>query len=234
VDTDTFVEGEPSYHVRRASWRLIPKEVGAWSLALGYEGRQVLLTRPEGRGRITLTPDLSFLHRRALADLDHASYAQRLLDLQPGRGPVVVWSLPADRGLFSWLWAHAKAPALALLLLVGAWVWKGWPRFGPLRPEPQPRRRSMLEHVRASARLMWWGGAEPHLIARTREALERRAQRVNPAFEALDLGGRAQWLAQATGGHADAIQAALDERPGRSSHQLAQDLLLLERLRQRL
>lgn len=233
--TDTFEEGEVPYRIRRSSrWRLVPEHAGSWGFSMGYKGLEVLLTREEGKGRITLTPDLSFVYRRTLAELDHAAYLHRLLSLQAGEGPVVVWSRPTELSLFLWLWNHAKAPGLALLALLGAWIWKGWPRFGPMLPEPQPRRRSLLEHLTASARLMWWGGAEVHLVARTRTALERRAQRLNPAFGSLAPGAKAEWLAQATGGTADAIHAALDDRPGRTSQQLAQDLITLERLRQRL
>ena len=233
--TDTFHPGEGPYRVRRsARWRLVTSHPEAWDYTLGHEGNQVVLSRGEGRGRLTLTPDLSFVYRRSLADLDHAAYIERLLALQPGRGPVVVWSRLVELSLFTWLWSHAWAPLSALLALVATWAWKGWPRFGPMAPEPPPRRRSLLEHLSASARLVWWGGGGVHLVARTRDTLERRAQRLNPAYDALDLGGRAAWLAQVSGGDADAIGAALDDRPGRSSHQLAQDLLTLERLRQRL
>lgn len=233
--TDTFHEGEVPYRMRRTSrWRLVPDHKEAWDYTMGHKGGDVLLTRKEGKGRITLTPDLNFIYWTSLASLDHAAYVQRLLALEPGRGPVVVWSRPVDLSLFTWLWNHAWAPSLALLVLVAAWVWKGWPRFGPLLAEPLPRRRSLLEHLTASARLLWWGGAGAHLVTRTREALERRAQRLNPAFSSLDLGGKAEWLAQTSGGDTDAIGAALDDRPGRSPHQLAQDLLTLERLRQRL
>jgi hypothetical protein len=233
--TDTFHKGEAPYRVRRTSrWRLVPDNLNAWDFAMGDKGQQVLLTRAEGKGRITLTPDLNFIYYSSLSYFDHAAYLQRLLALHPGQGPVVVWSRPVELSLFTWLWNHAKAPLLALLLLMVAWVWKGWPRFGPLLPEPQPLRRSLLEHLTASAHLLWWGGAGAHLVARTREALERRAQRLNPAYGALDLGGKAEWLAQATGGSADAISAALDDLPRRPTHQLAQDLVILERLRQRL
>ncbi|MBI1753153.1 MAG: DUF4350 domain-containing protein [Acidobacteria bacterium] len=234
-DTDTFQEGEQPYRVRRTSqWRLVPGDANAWSYILGDQGLEVLLTRPEGKGRVSLTPDLNFVYRESLGQLDHAAYVQRLLALRPGPGPVVIWSRPVELSLFNWVWEHARAPLLALLALVGAWAWKGWPRFGPLLPEPKPQRRSLMEHLRASARLLWHGGAAAHLVARTREAMERRAQRLNPAYESLDLGARAAWLAQTAGGSADAIGAALDARPGRSPHQLAQDLLTLERLRQRL
>jgi hypothetical protein len=195
---------------------------------------EVLLTRPEGRGQITLTPDLSFLYRWNLTEADHAAYFQRLLRFHSNTGTIAVWSRPVELSLFRWLWDHARLPVVALLVLVAAWIWKGWPRFGPRRPDPPPQRRSLLEHLAASARLMWRGGGGEHLLACTRTALEQRAQRLNPAFAALDLGAKAEWLATATGGDPDAIASALDDRPGRPAHTLAQDLLTLERLRQRL
>jgi len=233
--TDTFHDGEVPYRIRRTTrWRLVPDDPGAWDNTMGYKGSDVLVTRKEGQGRITLTPDLNFIYRGSLAELDHAAYVQRLLALQPGRGTVVVWSLPVDLSLFAWLWSHAKAVIVPLLILVGAWLWRGWPRFGPRMAESLPLRRSLLEHLTASAWLMWRGGAGAHLVARTREALERRAQRRHPAYASLDLGAKADWLAETTGGSADAIGAALDDRPGRSEAQLAQDLITLERLRQRL
>lgn len=233
--TDTFETEETPYRVRRSSrWRLVPAHPEAWTFRMGHDQVQVLLTRPEGKGRITLTPDLSFLYRQGLTELDHADYLQRLLSFHGTSGPAVVWSRPVELSLFAWLWAHARIPALALLVLVVAWVWKGWLRFGPRLPEPGAHRRSLLEHVCASALLLWRGGAGLHLLGRTRAALEHRALRLNPAYGALDLGGRAQWLAEVSGGDVDAIAAALDDRPGRPAHHLAQDLVTLERLRQRL
>lgn len=233
--TDTFETGDVPYRVRRsARWRLVPEDPNAWPFQMGHEKMQVLLTRPEGKGRLTLTPDLSFLYRQGLAELDHADYFHRLLAFQGGKGPVAVWSRPVALSLFSWLWNHGRMPMLALLGLVVAWIWRGWPRFGPRLPEPRLQRRSLLEHVSASARLMWRGGGDNHLLSRTRSALEAHAQRLNPVYGALDLGGKAAWLAQVSGGDVDAIAAALDDRPGRLSPQFAQDLVTLERLRQRL
>lgn len=233
--TDTFETEETPYRVRRSSrWRLVPQKPDDWPFRMGHDQVQVLLTRPEGKGRITLTPDLSFLYRQGLTELDHADYLQRLLSFQPTPGPAVVWSRPVELSLFGWLWEHARVPGLALLVLVVAWIWRGWPRFGPRLPEPSAHRRSLLEHLSASARLLWRGGAGLHLLARTRAALEHRAQRLNPAYGALDLGGKAQWLAEVSGGNVDAIAAALDDRPGRPTQHLAQDLVTLERLRQRL
>ena len=232
---DQFGDQERPYRVwRSAKWRLVPDRLEDWPLNLGSEGAQVLLSRPEGAGRITLTPDLGFVYGEALAQDDHAAYLERLLAPKPGPGPVVVWSRPMDTSLLAWVWAHGRASLLALGLLLAAWAWGGWGRFGPLLPAPPVQRRSLLEHLSASARQIWWEGSGAYLVACARERLERRAQRLNPGYGALDLGGRADWLARATGAHADAIGSALDDRPGREAHRLAQDLITLVRLRQRL
>ncbi|HJW08839.1 MAG TPA: DUF4350 domain-containing protein [Holophagaceae bacterium] len=234
--TMTILKGETPYRIRTSNrWRLEPSDPEAWHYRLGNEKGFSLLNRQEGEGVLSLTPDLSFLYREGLTELDHAAYFQRLLPGPHGNGArVVVWSRPVKLSLFAWLWDHAWPAILALLALVGAWLWRGWPRFGPLMPEPLPERRSLLEHLSASARLMWRGGASAHLVSATRESLERRAQRLNPAYASLDLGARAQWLAEATGGQADLIAAALDDRPAPNAEGHAQALVTLEQLRQRL
>ena len=233
--TCTFKEGETAYRVHGSdTWRLVPDQEDDWSYRMGHEGKFVLLTRAEGEGRLSLTPDLSFVYGQRLAQDDNAAYLERLLAQRPDRNLVVVWSRPVDLSLFTWLWAHAWAVCLPMLALLAAWVWRGWGRFGPLRADPPSERRSLREHLLASARFIWHGGSGAHLVLRAREALEARAARLNPGYLALAPGPRADWLAQASGGNADAIFAALDDRPGRLPQSLAQDLLILERVRQRL
>lgn len=238
--TDRFWRGdEVPYRLRRSlRWVLVPDRDDDWWYRNANRNGAVVLSRHEGRGELTLLPDLSFVYSESLAELDHAAYVEQILGLgeerEGARPEAVVWSRPVERSLFRWLQDHARPVMVALLLLTLAWVVRNLPRFGPLAPEPQPRRRSLWEHLEASARLMWQDGGPEHLARRTREALVARAQRLHPAFAALDLGGRAQWLADQTGADVDAVASALDDRPGRSTEDLAQALLTLEQLRQRL
>jgi len=235
VGEDTFRPAETPYRVRRsAGWRLLPQRPEDWTDRIGHDldghRAEVLLARAEGKGHLTLTPDLNFVYAENLARLDHAAYLERLLAVQPG--PVVVWSRPVEPGFCRWLWSRAWTALVGLGALVLAWIWKGWPRFGPLLPEPAPQRRSLLEHLAASAHLIWRGGAEAHLVAATRTALERRALTRNPAYGDLDRNDRALWLAARSGGDPDTIASALDDRPGCTPQALAQALHTLERLRQ--
>ncbi|BDU73435.1 DUF4350 domain-containing protein [Mesoterricola silvestris] len=233
--TCTFKGDNPPYRVDGDDrWRLVPDREDDWAYRMGSDGKFVFLTRPEGEGRLTLTPDLRFVYGQHLTQDDNAAYLARLLNFRPDGNPVVVWSRPVDLSLFPWLWAHARALVLSLAALLGAWVWRGWGRFGPPLADPPSRRRSLREHLIASARFMWHGGSGAHLVRRAREALEARAARLNPAYPALAPGPRADWLALASGGNPDALFTALDDRPGRSPQALAQDLLVLERARQRL
>lgn len=238
--TDRFWrEDEVPYRLRRSQrWVLEADREKDWWYRNANGHGAVVLSRHEGNGELTLLPDLSFVYREALTELDHAAYVEQLLGLGEGREgarpEAVVWSRPVDLSLLGWLRDHATPVMVGLLALTAAWVLRHLPRFGPMVPEPQPQRRALWEHLEASARLMWRDGGPEHLARRTREALVARAQRLHPAFGALDLGGRAQWLAEATGADVDAVASALDDRPGRSADDLAQILLTLEQLRQRL
>jgi hypothetical protein len=238
--TDRFWRGDAiPYRLRRSyRWVLVPERDEDWWYRNTNGNGAVVLSRHEGLGELTLLPDLSWVYREALTELDHAAYLEQVLglgaDREGARAEAVVWSRPVELSLFQWLKDHALPVMVALLLLTLAWVVRNLPRFGPLVPEPQPRRRSLLEHLEASARLMWQDGGPEHLARRTREALVARAQRLHPAFTALDLGGRAQWLADQTGADVDTVASALDDRPGRTTEDLAQALLTLEQLRQRL
>ncbi len=235
LEQDTFPGEAAPYRIRRsARWRLKPSHPEAWDLRLGAKAGDVLLSRPWGRGRLTLTPDLNFVYGQHLVTYEHADYLDRLLALHPASGTVAVWSQPVAQPLFAWRWTPARPALLGLLLLASACLWAGGSRFGPALPPPSPLRRSLLEHLRACGAFVWGRGGQAHLVARTREALLTRAHRLNPAFGAWDLGERAHWLAGSTGGPEDAIAAALDDRPGRPPQLLAQDLVLLEQLRQRL
>ncbi len=238
--TNRFWRGDKvPYRLRRSlRWFLVPERNEDWWYRNANSNGAVILSRHEGLGELTLLTDLSFVYGESLVALDHAAFVEQLLELgaerEGARPEAVVWSRPVERSLFQWLRDHAAPVMVALVLLTLAWVVRNLPRFGPLMPEPQPRRRSLLEHLEASARLMWQDGGPEHLARRTREALVARALRLHPAFAGLDLGGRAQWLADQTGADVDVVASALDDRPGRSTQELAQALLTLEQLRQRL
>jgi len=75
-----------------------------------------------------------------------------------------------------------------------AWLWALAPRAGPIRADPEPARRRLLDHLRANGRLLWAQGARAELVRAAREwALERVAHE-HPHVRSLAPAERAQFL----------------------------------------
>lgn len=234
--TDQFDEDKDSTFAMRRNpeWR-IQAEVQDWAWRLGTKEGQVLVLRPEGRGRVILTSDLSFLYNRSFTELDHAAWLARILgEPAPGQG-AVVWSKTVDPSLMAWLWQRGWAFLIACGILLLAWLWAGFWRFGPWLPEAPPGRRSLLEHLVASGRFLWRHGGGPEaLVAVTRAAVLRRAARLHPSFPSQPEVERWAYLATRSGLGEPEIAEALDDRPESDSDRLARRLQILLHLHHRL
>ena len=147
-------------------------------LQLAGETGAHLVRVKHGNGIVTAVTDDYLLRNDGIGQADHAEVALRLL--RRGEGPGVVWMLPVENwpGLLQLLgeygWALLSAGGIWLL----AWVWRSGRRFGPLIPEEPPVRRSLLEHVEATGRLLGRGRRDV-LVEAAREAVfdELRARR---------------------------------------------------------
>jgi hypothetical protein len=100
-----------------------------------------------------------------------------------------VWLVRGERAasLGDWLKDHAWAALAALAGLVALVVWRGFARLGPVLPAPEAARRSLLEHVDASGRLLWSEGQGGRMLRAARAALMKRIERVHPAWAKLPL-----------------------------------------------
>lgn len=140
-----------------------------------------------GKGQLFVFTELGWLTNRRIVKRDHAELLWELVKERPASGHI--WLLRGDPsvGLMSWLAHHAWMALLSLGAFVAVLFWKAAPRFGPLLPEPDPARRSLLEHVDASGRLLWQEGAGDRLVKATRAALLVRIERTHPAWVRLTL-----------------------------------------------
>jgi len=146
----------------------------AWQLA-GCDGVRALHFAL-GQGRVTVVNDISFVTNWGIGRNDNAEFFWRLAQ-QGGKPGEVVFMGPTQAGLWSWLNMHAWRALAASAMLIMLWLWSLAPRFGPLRPDPEPVRRRLLDHLRANGRLLWQLGAKGELARAARElALARIAQ----------------------------------------------------------
>lgn len=135
-----------------------------------------------GDGSVTITSDNYIWTNRRIDCHDHA-YALWSLVNPNGR----VWFLVNQHApsLAAIIWEQAKYAVLAGLLALVFWLWASGSRFGPVFTVPQEGRRSLAEHIYASAMLLWRKQQHPQLLALLRaEIMEQLAQQMLPSENA--------------------------------------------------
>lgn len=135
-----------------------------------------------GDGSVTITSDNYIWTNRRIDCHDHA-YALWSLVNPNGR----VWFLVNQDApsLAAIIWEQAKYAVLAGLLALVFWLWASGSRFGPVFTVPQEGRRSLAEHIYASAMLLWRKQQHPQLLALLRaEIMEQLAQQMLPSENA--------------------------------------------------
>ena len=233
---ETVQSDVASYHVRfNRMWRLRSDQKEQLP-ALADQSGEMLMLRQEGRGRILLLADCSFLYNNSFAEQDHAAWLARILGdagADPAKG-AVVWSRIQELALLPWLWDKARPFLIACAALLVAWLWAGMRRFGSVLPPALTARRSLLEHLEASGRFLWHRGGREALLATSRAAALRRASRLHPAFPSLPEAERLAFLSRHSGLPEEDVASSLIDRPGLTAEEQAQYLQILQTLRQRL
>jgi hypothetical protein len=139
----------------------------AWFRAGTEHASSILLLR-EGNGVVAVLNDLDFATNSEIGDLDHAQFIVELARFAQKSGPVIFFNNPGQPSLMKWLRTHAWAPILAAILALLLWLWKVVPRSGPVAPDPGRERRRLLDHLRASGRVVWAKGQGARLLEASR------------------------------------------------------------------
>jgi hypothetical protein len=162
-----------------------------------------------GKGGVTVLTSLAFADNDNIAKHDHAEFLWQLTRFAPASKTLLVAARLETPSLFNVLIERAL-PALALsVLLIAAWLWRRVPRFGPVKPDPAPVRRRLLDHLRASGRFYWQRRGADRLLAAARDACLRKLARSHPGLADLPRAERAGQLAVLTGVSAARVDAAL-------------------------
>ena len=107
-----------------------------------------------GKGRITVLANLDFIKNDMIGEDDHAALFAYAVSLAKGQDIWLVYGNDAPT-LWRWLADNAWATLIAAALLLTAWLWMASRHFGPFLPARSAARRSIVEHVAASARYLW-------------------------------------------------------------------------------
>lgn len=193
-----------------------------------------LLHFERGRGQVTVLNDLEFLRNRSIGRLDHAEFLWQIVRFQPDTPALFVFDNPQKLSLARWLadnaWPLLAAAALALAL----WLWRIASRFGPVAPDPEPARRRLLDHLRASGRFQWSRGGGGALLEAAREAALRRVARAHPDFAALGRGEQRDRLVALFGIRPEDAQKVLAAVHPRTPAELMGAVGVYQRIQERL
>ena len=156
----------------------------------------------------------------------------------------LLWYLSADSdvtllfntdhdNLLALLLRYFPQALVALLALVGLWLWRSAVRHGPLQ-QPSPKaRRQLQEHLQASAAFQLRHDGQQHLLHSLQQDVLRRARQLHPGFEQLVVAEQWQVLARLTRQPTRTISQALSPRPKQrlSSADFCRQVALLQTLR---
>jgi len=123
-----------------------------------------------GEGLITLLADGGIWNNRRIGHFDHAYF----LALLASDGEFVFLTQPRFDSLFTLARRYGAEFFLAGALALLAWLLLRARRFGPLAPEPELARRSLLEHISACGHYYWRAEKCERLLLGQRERLLRR------------------------------------------------------------
>ncbi|HSD52830.1 MAG TPA: DUF4350 domain-containing protein [Burkholderiales bacterium] len=193
-----------------------------------------LLHFTRGRGQVTVLNDLDFLRNRSIGRLDHAEFLWQIVRFQPDTPALFVFDNPQRLSLLIWLRDNAWAVLAAAALVLAFWLWRAASRFGPVAPDPEPARRRLLDHLRASGRFQWSRGGGSALVEAAREAALRRVARAHPDFAGLMRSEQQARLVELFGIRAEDAHKVLAPAHPRTPGELMLAVGVYQRIQERL
>lgn len=150
----------------------------------------------QGKGRVVMLAT-NYFNNQALPLYDHAELLLHLTHLAPG-GHVQLVRMLATVPWYAALWNGFPLLIVSLAAALLLWLWRAVRRFGPMLPDPLPRRRALMEHVNASGRWLWQSPAgRIALLEATRSAALAAVGRRAPELLRLAPDEQCRQLADA-------------------------------------
>lgn len=150
----------------------------------------------EGKGHIAVVAGEYFDNYR-LAMYDHAELLLALTELNRNARHVLVVQHLDMPSWYQALWWRFQLGIVSLACGLLLLFWLALRRFGPMLPEPDQERRSLIEHIDASGRWLWAvPGGRDILLAATRDSVNRILMRHAPELLRLPLSEQTSYLAR--------------------------------------
>lgn len=184
-----------------------------------------------GKGRVVFIAQ-NYFDNQNLQLYDHAELLLGLADLNQEATAVLVVQRPDVPTWYQALWRMVPLSVTALAAALLLWAWAAVRRFGPLMPDPDLERRSVLEHVDASSRWLWkTEKGRVVLLAAAREATEKILLRRAPELQKFTQQQKIEHLALQSRLPQSELAAALNNPPSPRPTEFTRQIQTLQRLR---
>ena len=182
-----------------------------------------------GLGTITVVTDADLWKTPAIAQHDNAWL---LWYLSADTAVTLLYNTEHD-GLLTLLWRYFPQAIVALLALIGLWLWHVGVRHGPVQAPAPSGRRQLMEHLRASADFILRHNGQQTLLQALQQDVLRRARHRHPGFDQLNVAEQWLVLSRLTRQPTRAISQALSPAPKRrlSSAEFCRQVAHLQALR---
>lgn len=155
------------------------------------DGIDHLLQYQWGKGKISLVSDMQYWLNPNIAQHDHAYFLQVLIaDAQN----IHFLYAASHESVLNKLNKLAKPALYGLLLLVFVLIWRAIPRLGPVITLNLHQRRTLDEHINASAKLRWHQGQQQQWLDNLLQEIHKTANLRNPTFLTMNKEQQLDWL----------------------------------------
>ncbi len=170
---------------------------------------QYLMQLTLGQGLLTILTSTHIFKNNAIKNYDHAQFLHYLVQLPEHNAGVWLIRVNNMPPLWQWLWQNAWTVMLSLSCLLLLWLWRVPFRFGPVLNDTQLERRSLLEHLQASAYYRWHNNESGYLLKQVQHRLWVQIRQLHPSIPCDDRLQAYQMLADITGIKQSLIAKAL-------------------------
>lgn len=201
----------------------------------GDEAGEFVRVYQEGRGQVVLVAD-NFFDNNSLKRFDQAELLLGLVQMRlaadsKANHVSIVQTLDIPKWYLT-LWKNFQAGLIGIACLLLLLFWVALRRFGPILPDPDDERRSLIEHVDASGRWLWkLPGGRDILLNATRAATNKLLQRRVPQLQRLERPEQIRHLAETVRLAPDDLVLALYRPASSVPAEFTRQIQTLQRLR---
>jgi len=198
------------------------------------EGARVASSAPVREGRVTVLSDVELFRNEALDRAEHPRFAWESITLDAPENPsVTIVRFSTEQGWMGYAvaqtWPFLAVLGVLLLFALNAGRWQ----FGPERPRPPSKRRSRVEHIRATGEFLWDHEAATRLLEASRAALLDALARRRPSIRDLPVREQRRIVEEELEID-DGARMIFDDRDHLSEAQFQKRIELMERYRRTL